>query len=605
MLVFVILSLSLALALPVGVVFINRVQSVRQFADAELALYAAEAGLEDAIYRTKNLLSYPANYTLAVGSASADITITEDGKDRTIVSEGQSGNSVRRMRARISVNIIVPAFFYGAQIGEGGAVLEPNARIEGAGGSQGNVYSNGPVVGANNATVTGELIVAAAAQEDAQAQHTTCASDEIFGQANPVIDMAQSFIPSQTQTYPKISVRIKKIGTPSDRNVYVTTDAAGKPASTALATGTLSSSLVASSYGWVDITFSTPPSLTSGTTYWIVIDAARSATNYWTWCKDGVAGYADGSPASSQDWDDDPWAAISGDLAFKTYYGTTVISVQDVDVLGDVHANTINTTKVCGNAYYQTIDATSLSFLNSPSSPTCSSPLTPGTAFSGEPDPPIINMPISDGNIADWKADAAVGGTITGNCGDDGVPECLIGNDQTLYLGPKVITGDLVLTKKQNLIVTGTLYVQGSISLDSPSGASIKCDPSFGKQSCIVVTDSWVHIRNNAIFGGSGEAGSYILFVTTLEGCNGGDQQAQCTHNNSGIEIHNNATGALFYTNDSQVYLHNGVTVTEVTAYKLHLANGAIVSYEEGLQSAFFSGGPGGAFAVLEWTEIE
>jgi hypothetical protein len=605
LLVFIILSLAISLAVPVGVVFVNRAKTSGELAHSDIALYAAEAGLEDGIYRAKNLMSYLPNYTLAVGDAEADINITANGDQRIVISEGRSGSSIRRMRASVYLNIIVPEFFYGAQIGVGGAELEQNAKIEGVGGSQGNVYSNGPIVGANGATITGELVVSAAAIEDMQARSTVCNADQVFGQANPVIDMAQSFVPSQTQTYPKISMYIKKVQTPGDRTVHITADAGGKPSTTSLASGTLQSALVTSSYGWVDITFPTPAALTAGTTYWIVLDAARSASNYWVWCKDSGGGYADGSPSSSQSWSSDPWTAVSGDLAFRTHYGTTIVSVKDVDVLGDVRANTINTSKICGNAYYQTLDVSTLNFINSPSSPTCPAPLTPGTAFGGQTDPPIINMPISDANIQDWKDDAALGDTIEGNCGDNGVPACVIPEDGTLYIGPKVITGNIVLTKKQKMVVTGTLHVQGSISMDSTSGASIKCDPSFGVQSCVVVTDSWVHIRNNATFGGSGTAGSYIMFLSTLPDCNGGDQQASCTHNNSAIEIHNNAVGALFYTNGSQVYLHNGVTVSEVTANKLHLANGAIVRYEKGLESAFFSGGPGGAFAVLEWIEIE
>ncbi|MBI2462794.1 MAG: hypothetical protein HYV65_00985 [Candidatus Spechtbacteria bacterium] len=290
-------------------------------------------------------------------------------------------------------------------------------------------------------------------------------------------------------------------------------------------------------------------------------------------------------------------AKVTGDLIVAT-------SIDSVVVLGDAKANAIINSKICGDAYYQSIDSSSLNFLNSPSSPSCPSPPTNGVAYPGSSDPPVQNLPISQANIDQWKQDGAVGGIINGNCGDSGVPECVINDDGTLSLGPKKIIGNLVLTKKQTLVITGTLYVQGHIDLDSSGGATIKCDQAYGAQGCVVVTDSWIHIKNNSIFQGSGAQGSYLIFVSTLAGCNGGDQEPQCTHHNAAVDIHNNATGAIFYVPDSMANLHNGVTVTELTAYKLNLDNGASVQYEQGLFDSSFSSGPGASFNIIGWEEI-
>ena len=51
------------------------------------------------------------------------------------------------------------------------------------------------------------------------------------------------------------------------------------------------------------------------------------------------------------------------------------------------------------------------------------------------------------------------------------------------------------------------------------------------------------------------------------------------------------------------VNLHNGASVTAVTAYKLRLDNGATVTYESGLIDVQFSAGPSGGYSIDGWRE--
>lgn len=310
------------------------------------------------------------------------------------------------------------------------------------------------------------------------------------------------------------------------------------------------------------------------------------------------AGSAVGNVYSNGPVDGENGAKITGDLIVG---GSN--SIEDVIVLGSVRASDIDDSKICGDAYYQTIDSGSLNFLNGPSNPTCPDPLTPGTAFSGSANQPLADMPISDEIMQGWKNDAEAGGVITGNCGDSGSPSCVIDDNGALSLGPKKIVGNLKLTKKQTLVLTGVLYFTGSIDMDSSSGASIKCDASFGSRSCIIISDSWIHIQNNAVFQGSGASGSYLLIISALSGCNGSGG-SDCTHHSSALDLHNNASGAVFYAPYSQAYLHNGVNVIELTANKIHLSNNAIVTYEEGLAGAVFSSGPSGGYEIESWKEV-
>jgi len=585
-----IITLSIALTMS-SLIFYRQRIATNSFTSVQ-SYYAAEAGIEDALHRIKNNKQYSVNYNLTVDGSATDINISGTNT-KTITSQADLNDIFRNIMVVLTTTSVNPNFYYGAQAGEGGVAMGENSKIQGAGGVPGNFYSNGSVLGNNGATITGDVVVATGISLDAQ--NTVCNADQIVGRTSPQIDFAQSFKPLQSKPLNKISLYIKKVGNPEDRTIRITSDSSGSPSISSLASATLNSSLVTTSYGWVDIIFSSPPSLTSGVTYWMVLDAKEDNNKYWVWCKDNNSGYIDGLAKYSQDWDDDPWTQIAGDLNFKAYLGTGLSSINNIIVYGTTKANSITNSKICGDAYYQSIDASSLNFLNAPTNPTCPDPLTPGTGFSGQPDPPVSNMPISDANIAQWKTDAQAGGTISGDYN-------LTSNAN---LGPKEITGNLNMTSNnKTLTVTGTIYVRGNI--DVSNGSTAKCDSSFGANSCLILADGWIHLANNSQFQGSGTSGSYIMLLTTLQ-CDGSNTTSPdskpCGHHNGAIDLHNNASGAVFYANKGLIKLHNGVNVTELTAYKIDLDNLATVSYEQGLQNANFSSGPGGSWKVTSWKE--
>ncbi|MBI2450378.1 MAG: hypothetical protein HYV47_02465 [Candidatus Nealsonbacteria bacterium] len=403
---------------------------IKNIVKSSQSYYAAETGLEDAILRLKKSMNLPSSYSIAFNGVQAQVSLQSPNVNtRIITSDAVDAGISRKLEMRVAVETIKPQFFYGAQVGTLGIEMENNSRIEGAGGTVGNIYSNGPIEGDGGATITGDVFIAAGA-------------------------------------------------------------------------------------------------------------------------------------------------------------------LDDVVVLGSVHANTIDDSKICGNAYYQTIDSSSLDFLNNPRNPTCPDPLSPGNAYPDSSDPPLQNMPISDSDIAKWKQDAAAGGIYSGD---------LTVNSNMSY-GPKQINGNLIMTSNNKILtVTGTLYITGYLDIDN--GSTIRCDAAYGLNSCIVMVDKWVHTKNNGIFQGSGSAGSYIMILSNSNclGSSGPD----CTHHDSAIDLHNNASGAIFYANNGLIYLHNGVEVSELTAKKIQLNQGAIVRYEQGLVNAEFSAGPGGAWDVTGWKEIE
>ncbi len=585
---------SLAFLFSLSTIALRESRSSRVDLNAKQSYFLTEAGIEDVAYRIARSKQYLPEQTIALNGLTSSVSVADNAGVKILDGVGSVSGAVRKSKLSIAVTTTGVQFFYGVQVGEGGLTMGESSTIKGVGGVAGNVYSNGPVSGGNASKVTGDITVATGITADTEAQSTVCDADQIFGQSNPVVDMAQSFRPSQSKPLSKISLYLKKIGNPGNRTVLITQDSGGSPAQSSLASATLDSGLVTASYGWIDIAFASPPNLAAGNTYWIVINAATNNTKYWSWCKDSSAGYPDGSAKSSQDWDDDPWSAASGDLAFKTYLGSGLSTLEGVIVLGNAHANTIADSKVCGDAYYQTIDASSLNFLNSPAASTCNLPLTPGVAHPGQPDPPLQGMPISQGNLDQWKIDAD----------PDSSPrlgDLVVSSDMSY--GPERVTGNLIMDSNNKILtVAGTIYVEGYIDIDN--GSAIRCAPSYGATSCIIMADKWIHIANNGIFGGSGQPGSYLVILTTSS-CDGTGAGAPCTHHNAAMDLHNNASGTIFYSSNGLTFLHNGVQASEVTAYKLNLENNAEVTYEQGLASAQFAAGPSGGWSIKGWNEVK
>lgn len=547
--------------------------------------FASEAGVEDVFYRlkTSKQVSNPEVVTLNGGTAS--ITSTNvSSSEKEILSEGAVNSRDRNVKLSL-ITGIGSDFAYSAQVGEGGLVMGNNSRVLGVGGAQGNVFTNGPIQGSNGATITGDAFVATSLVEDTAARSLVCNTDQTVGATSPQIDFAQSFVAGDTLPLARVSLYVKKVGTPSSPSVKIVANASGSPATSALASGTLLVGNVTGTYGWVDVSFSSPAQLTQGSTYWIVIDMNANTSNYYVWCRDAENGYAGGTAKYKSSWSTGgSWTAVAGDLGFKTYLGSGNGSIAGVSVNGSAHANSITGSTIGGTAYCQS---------GSGNNKSCNT---------SQADPTSLNMPLSDGNIQQMKDDAAAGGTITGNCGDSGVAGCAIPENGTLSLGPKKITGNLVVTNNKTLKLTGALYVMGNVTIGN--NGLVKCDISYGADSCYLITDGYVEASNNALFSGSGQSGSYILIVSDKVGCLGSSGTG-CASGYSGINLANNLGGAIFYASKSMINLSNNAVIKAVVGYKLNLANNAEIQYEQGVMDTNFSSGPGGAWNVKTWKEVE
>jgi hypothetical protein len=567
MLISVIFFLFISLAIIAGLVG----PTVREFKNASVNLnskksyFLSESGSEDVAYRTMKNITVGESEILNLDSNSAVTTTTTlpDGS-KQISALGDVSSFQRKTNITLSTGTGL-SFNYGMQVGNGGLVMSNTATINGS------VYINGNITGSNSAKITGAAIAADRTAEIIdQVNDTGTPTGAIqFGSATLTQDSAQSFIVATSDVVTQVSVYVKKVGAPSNATIRIVADAGGKPASSSLATGTLSASNVTASYGWVNIVLSPNVTLSTGVTYWLVVDASVSAANYYIWGANDNQ-YANGSAKLGQygttTWNNTSPAGL--DAFFKIYLGGINSTISGMIIgesgEGNAWAHTVNNSDVAGELYCQT---------GSGNNKNCDS-------SQGDPEP--LNFPVSDSQIQLWKDEALTGGTQTGNVNLSG--------SSTLVVGPKKINGNLILSNNAVLSVSGTLWVTGNISLSN--SAKIKLSSSYGSASGVVVSDGTISTANSGGFEGSSIPGSYIMMLTT-------------SASSSAISISNSAGTVILVAPYGTILFSNTASVKEAIAKTINMSNSATLIYDSGLINKNFIGGPSGSWNVDSWGESQ
>ncbi|MEK9195292.1 MAG: hypothetical protein AAB975_02865 [Patescibacteria group bacterium] len=541
---------------------LQEVRTNRAYVESIDSHYVSESGIEDAAYRILAQKLIGASQTLGVGDGTTTVTVTTSGSSRTIRSEGVRNAFQKNLETTIAVTSSGVSFHYGVLVGAGGITMANGAQVNG------NVYSNGSITGG---TITGDATVAGGINTNPEVQWINNTVDQFFATSTASRDIAQSFTATSTGPIPKVSVLISKVGSPSsDITLHITTDDSGKPNRTDIANTIIKNSVVASSVGWVDVAFSSPPNVTNGTTYWIVLDyGSNSTTNYWNWRKDASDGYASNTGKYANDWSSPSatWVDTNGDLAFKVWIGGTNTKIDNVTIgtassgsgRANLFVNDIIHGSACPNVYCIVEN------------------------------PPSEIMPISDGLIQDWK-DAAQSGGVCAPPVCDSSGNLNVSGTKTL--GPLKIPGNITFDNNAILIVNGTLWVQGNMSLSN--NCSISLASSYGSLSGVIVTNGTVDISNNCTFAGSGTSGSFIMILSDKN-----DPPGKV------MDISNNSSGVIYYAARGRIHLSNNAAAKEITAYGLDLDNNATVTYDSGLASTNFSSGPSGGYEVNQWHEVQ
>lgn len=548
-------------------------QSSSYSVEAEEAIALAEAGVDKAVASlNKTGGSYSGDSEIILGGGSFSVNVTSiDAATKMIEATGYLPNkSKTRVKRKVKVKITRGtgvAFVYGIQVGEGGLELGNDNLVIGS------LYSNGSVKGKNNNQVTGDIWIASAPQafpdQSNDCEGLNC-QDFLFGKntgGDAVLDVAQSFVPSLSEALNRISLKVKKVGSPVDISVRILSDKNGKPdKNNVLATGVLSSSLAASEYGWIEVTFGTTPGLSSDLTYWILLDTSLDNNNYWFWENDLALGYSRGSAKWSDDWQkgNPEWNDVTGDLSFQIFMGgqpNSVEAEQAFSVGGDVHAHTVKNLNITGDVYYQTlINTTAANYV----------PISD--------DPAPKTFPISDANVEDWKDQAESNGIIGGDISD-----CVS------ILESKKIVGNITFGSNCIVTVKSPVWITGNLTINSNN--NLKLSSEYGVTSGVIIVDGIIELGSNNKLEGTGQGSSLLMALSNYD---------SRINDISAIKITNTGNSGVFYANKGIIEPGNRNKFKELTAWKIKLVNNGEINYESGLSSTLFTSGPSGSYSLVK-----
>jgi Tfp pilus assembly protein PilX len=555
-------------------------KSEHQNVEKVQALQLAEAGMDKAAYQLNQDSGYAGESNTALGNGTFTTSVTTvNSTTRAITATGYIPDSsnpqaVSTIKATMIINDSVISFNYGVQSGNGGFVMNGGATVNG------NIYSNGNIVATNGVHITGSATAAnPPASHSDQANNSpvpissctgsTCIT---FANATSTQDFAQSFKLSAAEPMNNITFYIKKVGAPSNIAVKIVNDSSGSPGSEVLLSGSLLASAVTTNFGWVTVTMPSTPILNSNQTYWMVLDASSNASKYY------ILGANSGSYSNGvgkigrygTSWSDTTPSGLDGyfqiylggnpsTLGGSTYVGGVYVGTTGADI---AWAHNVVGASVAGDLYCQT---------GSYNNKTCNT---------SRPDPTPQPLPLSDANIQEWKDDASLGEPISGDyhVGYAGAT-----------LGPKEITGNLLIDGGGTLTVTGTLYIHGTITLTG--GGKVKLAASYGSSNGVIVSDGRVTLEGGSSFSGSGEAGSYPFVITTsacpvASGCSGNDA----------ISLSGGAGTVALIAQEGNVLINGGSALKAVTGKQITMSGGATLIYDSGLVNANFTSGPGGSW---------
>ena len=541
---------------------LREVRIVRNESFSKQSYYASESAAEDVAYRIKNSLSVGSSHTLNLASSSATVLVTDnpDGT-KTVRSDGDAGGTKRTTELMLNVNDSI-SFPYALQAGVGGIDMSGSSRIVG------DIYTTGSIRGCSSCSVTGMAVAAGISTNNLSEDNSTPlppTSSIVFGNTNGTQDVAQSFMVSDTMSLISIELYIKKVGNPANATIRITTDNGGIPSTTALASGTLSSSLVSTSYDWESISLTANPVLSAGTVYWIVIDANTNASSYYTIAANSA--YTNGEAKIGrhgiQSWSATTPSGLDGYI--KVYIGTN-----EEGVTGESEWNRLSV----GSAY-----AREVSFVNATGAIYCQIGTSNNKACdTSRADPVIEQNPISDSAYDVWKAEASVS-TYTGNYS--------IGGSSSGTLGPKKITGNMTVGDSATLNIAGTIWVQGNLTISG----SANMQPSNGNENYVILVDGTVSLGGSADILGS--ASSHIVIVSTSVA-------------DPAITISGSADDTVVSAPNGGLLVEGSGLVNVAAAKHVSLTGSAQIEYDPSALDIDLTGGSGvGSFDIHSWKEVQ
>ena len=134
-------------------------------------------------------------------------------------------------------------------------------------------------------------------------------------------------------------------------------------------------------------------------------------------------------------------------------------------------------------------------------------------------------------------------------------------------------------------------------------GPIIEVSSTLGRRSVQIIADnpsnrltsSKFSIGNSTQFVGSGHASSFIMLVSQ-------NNAAETGSSDEAIDISQSSNGDLIlYAGHGSVDINNQIHLRSVTGYQIEIGNSSNITYDTGLNSVLFTGGPGGGYVISDW----
>lgn len=203
--------------------------------------------------------------------------------------------------------------------------------------------------------------------------------------------------------------------------------------------------------------------------------------------------------------------------------------------------------------------------------------------------PPAQPLPFTQENIDAWKAEGTAGGIITGSTkcpGGYSGGNCTV-DWRNATFGPGKITGNLIVNGGGTLTLTGTIWVVGTVTVTG--GGKITLPANFAQYSATIISDGYV-LLNGGSYTGSGTLGSYLFIVSTSTG-------------NPAITVSGGSGTIAVCAQDGTVALSGGISINAAVGKTITATGGTNVTYQQGLASPVFQGGPSGGWNIDSWGE--
>ena len=537
---------------------LREVKVVRNESSSKQSYYASESALEDAVYRVKTNKKLDSVESLSTGSSTASTTVSANADgSKNVVSSGDANGTIRIMESSLDVSSGT-SFPYALQGGVGGIDLDGGATITG------DIYTTGSIRGCSSCTISGMAVSAGKSTSNLDQDNSspsTPPNSITFANSTANQDLAQSFTVSQDLSLVDLNLYIKKVGSPSNATVKITTNNAGNPSTTVLASGTLSSSLVSTAYSWLDISLTANPVLAAGATYWIVIDANNNSSNYYV-----VAANA---------------GVYTGQAKIGRYGSTwNTVSPSNADAYFQVSIGS-NEEGISGESQYNRLPVTSsysykASYVAASGALYCQVGVQNNKACdTSRADPAIQSDPISDSLINSLKSEASA------SVSNSDISVGWAGST----IGPKKINGNLSVSGGGTLRVSGTIWVTGNVSIDG--GALVM--PANSTKSYVIIASGQISLSGGASITGS--AGNHIVLISLSTA-------------DPAISINGGANDTVVFVPDGGLSVSGGAHVKAAAAKHISADGGANITYDPDVsQLNLDSGSTGGTFGIKSWKE--